>query len=221
MCGAILWVSKQNDSTTLQSIYSMHRWPPLQRRRNEICWRFVTSMLSSCSKMFILGKNWKTRYSMHGQWTNLHDQSQNGPKPVTNAWIDWYLTFITHVNTNSIVMCVVLQNNADWDCLKTPILWEILRTQNLLRVEHCAFLEVIRVFQSVGVFETNCSFAQFNRIWNHLFGRWIEIRRAACSRVMRFDCFCLWKHDTDYRENGTTCCHRQKLKISREDQHAE
>ena len=21
----------------------------------------------------------------HGQWTNLHDQSQNGPKPVTNA----------------------------------------------------------------------------------------------------------------------------------------
>ena len=29
MCGAILWVSKQDDSTTLQSIYSMHRWSPL------------------------------------------------------------------------------------------------------------------------------------------------------------------------------------------------
>ena len=29
MCGAILWVSKENDSTTLQSIYSMNRWPPL------------------------------------------------------------------------------------------------------------------------------------------------------------------------------------------------
>ena len=27
----------------------------------------------------------------YGQWTNLHDQSQNGPKPVTNAWIDWFL----------------------------------------------------------------------------------------------------------------------------------
>ena len=26
ICGAILWVSKQDDSTTLQSIYSMHRW---------------------------------------------------------------------------------------------------------------------------------------------------------------------------------------------------
>ena len=44
--GAILWVGKQDDSTTLQSIYSMHRWPPLQRRRNEICWRIVEYMLS-------------------------------------------------------------------------------------------------------------------------------------------------------------------------------
>ena len=32
------------------------------------------------------------------------------------------LTFITHVNTNSIAMWVMLQNNADWDCFKTQIL---------------------------------------------------------------------------------------------------
>ena len=50
--------------------------------------------------------------------------------------------------------------NADCDCFKTPILQEILRIQNLLRVEHCAFSEAIRLF---------------NRIRNHLFGRWIEI----------------------------------------------
>ena len=47
-------------------------------------------------------------------------------------------------------MWETLQNNADWDCFKTPILHEILRTRNLLQVEHCAFLEVIRLFQSVG-----------------------------------------------------------------------
>ena len=29
MCGAILWVGKQDDSTTLQSMYSTHRWPSL------------------------------------------------------------------------------------------------------------------------------------------------------------------------------------------------
>ena len=45
----------------------------------------------------------------YGQWTNLHDRLQNGPKLVTSAWIDWYLTFITHVNTNSIAMWVILQ----------------------------------------------------------------------------------------------------------------
>ena len=68
MCGAILWVSKQHDSTTLQSIYSMHRWPPpLKRKRNEICWRIVTCMLSNCSEMLILGKNWTTWHSMDSE----------------------------------------------------------------------------------------------------------------------------------------------------------
>ena len=50
--------------STLQSIYSMHRWPPLQRGRNKICWRIVKYMLSNCSEMLIFGKNWTTWYSM-------------------------------------------------------------------------------------------------------------------------------------------------------------
>ena len=45
---------------------------------------------------------------------------------------------------------VTLQNNAGWDCFKTPILQEILRTQNPLLEEHDAFLEVIHLFQEVG-----------------------------------------------------------------------
>ena len=62
---------------------------------------------------------------------------------VTNCYLVWSLTFIIHVNTNSIAMWETLPNNADWDCFKTPILQEILRIQNLHQVEHCAFLEVI------------------------------------------------------------------------------
>ena len=64
VCGTILWVGKQDDSTTLQSIHSMHRWPPLQRKRNEICWRIVTSMLSNCCEMLVLGTCWTTWYFM-------------------------------------------------------------------------------------------------------------------------------------------------------------
>ena len=64
VCGTILWVGEQDDSATLRSIYSMHRCPPLQRRRNKVCWRIVKYMLSNCSEMVILGKNWTTRYFM-------------------------------------------------------------------------------------------------------------------------------------------------------------
>ena len=46
MCGTMLWVGEQDDSTTLQSINSMHGWPSF-RRRNEILGRIVTSMLSN------------------------------------------------------------------------------------------------------------------------------------------------------------------------------
>ena len=44
-------------------------------------------------------------------------------------------------------MWETLPNNADWDCFKTPILQEILRIPNPLLEEHCAFLEVIHLFQ--------------------------------------------------------------------------
>ena len=56
MCGTILWVGKQDDSTTQQSIYSMHRWPFFQRRRIEICRRIVKSMVSKSSEMFVFGR---------------------------------------------------------------------------------------------------------------------------------------------------------------------
>ena len=50
------------------------------------------------------------------------------------------------MNTDSIVMWVILQNNAGWDWFKTPIVQETLRIQNPLLEEHCAFLEVIHLF---------------------------------------------------------------------------
>ena len=55
-----------------------------------------------------------------------------------------------HMITHNIVMWETLQNNADWDSFKTPILQEILRIQHQHQVEHCAFSEAIRLFQSVG-----------------------------------------------------------------------
>ena len=47
------------------------------------------------------------------------------------------------MNTDNIVMWVILLNNADWDCFKTLTSRETLKIQNPLLEEHCAFLEVI------------------------------------------------------------------------------
>ena len=67
------------------------------------------------------------------------------------------------MNTNSVVLWVILRNNAGWDCFRTPILQGILKIRNPLLVEQCAFLEVIHLFQQVGCarnklqFHTVCS----------------------------------------------------------------
>ena len=101
-------------------------------------------------------------------------------------------------------MWVILLHNADWDCFKTQISREILKIRNPLLEEHYAFWKSYISSKKLDVQETNCRFAQFNRIWNNLFGRWIEIRRAACSGIMGSNCFCLWKRFCNFRWNRAT-----------------
>ena len=155
MCRTILWVGEQNDSTDLQSINSM-LWRPSKKKN----WNLLENCQKCALKLFWNVYIWHVLEDpkFYGRWTILHDRSQNGPKLVTNAWIDWFHTFIIHVNTNSIAMWLILQNNADWDCFKTQNLQEILRTQNLRQVEHCAFLKVLLLFQSVGCVRNKLQF---------------------------------------------------------------
>ena len=91
MCGTILWVGKKDDSTTLQSIYSMHWWPSFQRRTIEICGRIVKSMLSNCSEMLFLGTYWKTWYSMASKQTctKNHKMDQNLWQTIMNRLISY------------------------------------------------------------------------------------------------------------------------------------
>ena len=59
--------------------------------------------------------------TFHGQQTNLHEQSQNGPELATHAWLVWFLVYTTRVNFSNIVMWVIQHNNAGWACSKTLI----------------------------------------------------------------------------------------------------
>ena len=103
-------------------------------------------MLSNCSEM-LLNLARIGRPDILLSVNKLARSITNWTKPVTNAWIDWFHIFITHVNTNNLVMWVILQNNADWDCFKTLTSREILMFRNPLLEEHCAFSEVIHLFQ--------------------------------------------------------------------------
>ena len=48
--------------------------------------------------------------TFYGQKTNLHEQSPTGRELVTNAWLVWFLLFITQVNLSNIVMWETLHN---------------------------------------------------------------------------------------------------------------
>ena len=120
-----LRIKRLNNKTKSQR----HAWMIINSKKKKM------SQLESCPqfahKLFWNVYIWLVLVDLAfcGLWTNLRVLSQNGQNLVTNDYAVWSLTFIIHVNTNSIVMWEILLNNADWDCFKTPILQEILKTQ--------------------------------------------------------------------------------------------
>ena len=94
-----------------------------------------------------LGTYWTTRYSMVSEQTCTIDYEMDHSMWQTTLSFD--ILHPSHMWIQTVLLCgKYCLNNADRDCFKTPNLQEMLRTQNLRQV--CAFLEAIRLFQSVG-----------------------------------------------------------------------
>ena len=144
------------------------------------------------------------RPDISGQWTNLHHRSQNGPEHVTNDYLVWSLTFIIHVNTNSIVMWETLPNSADWDCFKTPILQGILRTRNQYFRWNIVYFRKPHVrANQLDVQETNFSFAQLNRIRNRILGCRFKDGRDTRAWLVGADRYCSSrKHESELTSTG-------------------
>ena len=95
-------------------------------------------------------------------------RSQNGPKQVTNDYLVWSRTFITHVNTGNIVVWETQHNNADKDCCKILILQETLKARSRHLEEFCAFSEAENIrTKKLDLQETDFSFSQFHRSWGN------------------------------------------------------
>ena len=113
MCGTILWVGKQDGSTTPQSIYSMHWRPSFQR----VKLKSVGELSRVCSQIVLKCWNLARIRRPDILWSKnkfARSITKNRPEPVTNDYVVWYLIFITHVNIFSVAMWEILPNNVDW-----------------------------------------------------------------------------------------------------------
>ena len=79
-------------------------------------------------KLFVLVTNWKTRHSVVCQQT-CTSSHKNGLRHATDDWQDWFHTFITHMNSDSIVMWATLLSIVYLVYVKTQTLLATLRTQ--------------------------------------------------------------------------------------------
>ena len=154
MCGTILWVGKQDDSTTLQSINSMHWWSSFQRRSIEIRGRIVKSMLSNGSDMFALGTHWKTWYSIEQTCTIDHKTDQSLWRTIISvdilhSWYMWIQTILScgkHCQTMQIGTVSRLRLCGIFWRFKSYCRWNIV------------FSEATRSFQSAGCVRNKLQF---------------------------------------------------------------
>ena len=212
MCGAILWLGQQDDLTTLQSIYSMYRWPPLQRRRNKICWRIVKYMLSNCSAMLILGKNWTTWYFMVSkQARTIHNKMDQSlwqtPESIdflysSYMWIQTYC----HVRNTAKQCRLGMFQDSDSKSISGGTLF-IFGSHTFVLISWMCKKQI----------SVSHSSAESEII---SFAHWTEISRAACSGVLGSNCFCFLEAWPRLQTERATCWYWKKSKISREGQRA-
>ena len=179
MCRKILWVGEQkrlNNSAKYQLHASMTTTSKKKKQ----------NLLENCQihalKLFWNAYTWQELEDLifYGQWISSHDQSQNGPKLVTNAWIDWFHIFIIRVNTHNIVTWVILLKMQTGTVSRFWLRGRSWRFEIHFWRNTVHFRKSYICSNKLDVQETNCCFAQFNRIWNYLFGHWTEIK--ACDK---------------------------------------
>ena len=84
---------RRNNSTK----YLLHAPMTITLKRKK--WNLLENCHKYALKLFYTAYTWHVLEDLIfcGPWTNLHDQSLNGPKPVTNAWIQQKKTEVSAV----------------------------------------------------------------------------------------------------------------------------
>ena len=109
------------------------------------------------------------------------------------------------MNTDNIVMWVILLINADWDCFRT------LTSQGDLEDSKSTSGGTLCIFGShtfvpISWMCKKQTAVSHNSTESEIVSMDTGLRLDGLLALdlWDFDCFCLWKHDSDYRENGAT-----------------
>ena len=165
VCGTFLRVSQQVDTTTPQSIYSMHWWPSIQRKRIGIRGRIVRSMLSNCSEMFILATNWTTWYSMVSEQTDTIDYEMDQSLWQTSESIDFIHSSLMRIQT-------ILSCGEYCQTMQTGTVSRLWLRGRSWRFKIHFWRNIVRTRKShvcsnkLDVQETDMCVSQFNEFWN-------------------------------------------------------
>ena len=116
------------------------------KKKNKICWRIVKYMLSNCSEMQYLARIgrpdilWSVNKFARSitKWTKACDKRLNRLISYIHHTSEYKQ--YCHVGNTAKQCRLGLFQDSDFA-------GEILKIQNLLRAEHCAFMEVIHLFQ--------------------------------------------------------------------------
>ena len=141
-----------------------------------------------------------------GQWTCSHDPSENGPRLVTNAWIDWFHTLIILVNTNK---CCHVGNTAKQCRLglfqDSDFAWDLEDSKSTSGGTLCVFgshtfVPISWMCKKQTAVSHSSTESEIISLDTGLrFGWFVR------SGTMGFNCFCPWKCFSCFRSNGATC----------------
>ena len=196
----------------------MHRWPPLQRRRNEICWRIVTSMLPNCSEMFILGTNWKTRYSMVREQTcKIHDKMDQSlwqtPESIDFLYSSyiWIQTIYCHVGNTAKQCRLGLFQDSDFA-------GDLEVSKSTSGGTLCVFGS--HTFVPISWMCKKQTAVSHSLTKSEMISLDTGLRLDGLPALELWDLIVsvFWKRDSDFRQNGVTCWYWKKSIISWEDQ---
>ena len=159
------WRTKQpSNCTKLQ----LHAWMTINANKmywdlSENCQKYALEVSSSACVWHAL-----VDQTLHGQWTNLHEQSPNGPDLVTNTLGSCDFLFTSHKWIWAILSCgkhcTTMQTGTVtglWFCRRSGRLKIDLRRNvvHIWKPRVCS--------HKLDVQNENFSFTQFNGIWNY------------------------------------------------------